>query len=285
MAESDLKHVTIVGVGLLGGSIALALKSLRPRLRIAGVGRRRASLAEALKAGAIDEAHLDVRKVAGQSDLIILATPVGAFEGHLRAIRPLLKAGAWVTDVGSTKAEVVRTAGRILGRRGPFVGSHPMAGSERKGVAHARADLFEGATCVLTPTTATPGTLVRRAERLWWMLGMKVVRMSPGEHDRAVAAVSHLPHVVAALLMLLPRDADLAVAAGGLRDMTRLAGGDAEVWRDILQTNRRPLLRAIDALERSLRRAGRLIRQGRPGPIEKFLAAAQERRARAFGER
>ena len=285
MAESDFQHVTIVGVGLLGGSVGLALKSLRPRVRIAGVGRRRASLAEALKAGAIDEAHLDVRKVAARSDLVILATPVGAFEGYLRAIRPLLKDGAWVTDVGSTKAEVVRMAGRILGRRGPFVGSHPMAGSERKGVTHARADLFQGATCVLTPTTATPGELVRRAERLWWMLGMTVVRMSPAEHDRAVAAVSHLPHVVSALLTMLPRDVDLAVAAGGLRDMTRLAGGDAEVWRDILQTNRRPLLRAIDALERSLRRAGRLIRQGRPGPIEEFLAAAQERRARAFGER
>ncbi len=283
MRPGAIQHVTIVGAGLLGGSIGLALKRRLPRVRVAGVGRRSASLRRALKVGAIDTAHLDAAQAASQSDLVILCTPVGAFEGYLRAIRPVLKPGAWVTDVGSTKAEVVRAARRVLGPRGPFIGSHPMAGSERKGPAYARADLFEGATCVLTPTAATPPGLAERAEALWRMLGMKVLRMTPAAHDRAVAAVSHLPHVVSALLMLLPRDGELAVAASGLRDMTRLAGGDPEMWRDILLTNRAEALRAMQALGRSLRAVERAVRAGDARAIERFLHKAKTRRDETFG--
>jgi prephenate dehydrogenase len=281
--RKSLRHVTIIGAGLLGASIGLALKRRLAGVRVAGVGRRRESLRQALQAGAIDTAHLDVSEVAGRSDLVILATPVGAFESYLRAIRPLLKAGAWVTDVGSTKAEVVRAARRILGPRAPFLGSHPMAGSERKGPAHARADLFEGATCVLTPTATTPRALTARAERFWRMLGMKVVRMTPAAHDRAVAAVSHLPHIASALLALLPREADLAVAATGFRDVTRLAAGDPEMWRDILLTNRKELLRAIDSLAHSLGSARQIVARADAAAIEKFLQRAKTRRDAAFG--
>jgi prephenate dehydrogenase len=277
------RHVTIIGVGLLGASMGLALKRRLPGVRVAGVGRRAESLRQALRIGAIDTAHLDAREAVSQSDLVILATPVGAFEGYLRAIRPLLRPGAWVTDVGSTKAEVVRAARRVLGAGGAFIGSHPMAGSERKGPAHAREDLFEGATCVLTPTAGTPRGLVVRAERLWRGLGMKVVRMTPAEHDRAVAAVSHLPHLASALLTLLPRGADLAVAASGLRDMTRLAGGDPEMWRDILLTNRREVLRAIDRLTRSVAGVRRLVASVDAAAIEKFLQRAKRQRDAAFG--
>jgi prephenate dehydrogenase len=281
--NSDLRHVTIIGAGLLGASIGLALKRRRPRIRVAGVGRRMESLRQALRIGAIDTAHLAADEAVPQSDLVILATPVGALAGYLRAIRPLLKAGAWVTDVGSTKAEVVRAARRVLGAGGVFIGSHPMAGSERKGPVHARADLFEGATCVLTPAPGTPAGLVARAEEFWRMLGMNVLRMTPAAHDRAAAAVSHLPHVASALLTLLPRGADLAVAASGLRDMTRLAAGDPEMWRDILLTNRRELLRAIDRLARSLEGARRLVAEGNARAIEKFLRRAKQRRDASFG--
>jgi prephenate dehydrogenase len=283
MRDGGLQHVTVIGVGLLGGSIGLALKHRLPRVRVAGVGRRRASLREALRVGAIDTTHLDAAEAPAGSDLGILATPVGAFEGYLRAIRPALKPGAWVTDVGSTKAEVVRTARRVLGPRGPFIGSHPMAGSERKGPAHARADLFEGATCILTPTASTPRGLEARARAFWRLLGMRVVRLTPAGHDRAAAAVSHLPHVVSALLMMLPRGRDLALAAGGLRDMTRLAAGDPEVWRDILLTNRREILRASAGLARSLNRLRRVLAGGRKGDIQRLLLLAKERRETAFG--
>jgi prephenate dehydrogenase len=282
-SNNDLRHVTIIGAGLLGASIGLALKRRLPRVKIAGVGRRVASLRQALRIGAIDTAHLGAGEPVPASDLVILATPVGAFEGYLRAIRPLLKPGAWVTDVGSTKVQVVGAARRVLGSGGAFIGSHPMAGSERKGPAHARADLFAGATCVLTPSAGTPAALVARAQQFWRMLGMKVLRMTPAAHDRAVAAVSHLPHLASALLTLLPRDADLAVAATGLRDMTRLAAGDPEMWRDILLTNRGELIRAIDRLARSLKGARRLVARGDAAAIERFLRRAKDRRDELFG--
>ncbi len=276
--SDELRHVTIIGVGLLGGSLGLAIKRRYPGAQVAGVGRREASLREALEAGAIDRAHLEPGEAVGQSDLVILATPVGAFQKHLLAIRDRLKPGAIVTDVGSTKAAVVRMAANALGEDGPFVGSHPMAGSELKGANHARADLFEGALCVLTPTPQTPPALVRRVEAFWRDIGMKTVRMDAAAHDKAVAVVSHLPHALAALLMGLPSEDDLKLAAGGFRDMTRLAGGDSEMWRDILMTNRKNLLAAIDRLDEQLMRLRDLLEVGDAPAIQTLLAEAQKRR-------
>jgi prephenate dehydrogenase len=289
MARGELKHVTIVGVGLLGGSTALAIRAHDPQVVIAGVGRRRSSLDEALELGVIDTAHLDAAEIVGRTDLVILATPVGAFEKHLRAIAPALRRGAGVTDVGSTKAGVVRMARRVLGSGGPFVGSHPMAGSEKKGVSFARGDLFTGATCIVTPTAHTPGGLVRRVEKLWRSLGMRTVRMTPAAHDKAMAYVSHLPHVLAGLLMMLPAKGDLDVSATGFRDATRLAGGDPEMWRDVLLTNRRAILSALDAMDGRLCQLRDLLELGDAPGIEKFLAAAKKRRdetvARRFEDR
>jgi prephenate dehydrogenase len=275
-----LRHVTIIGVGLLGGSAGLAIKRAWKGVHVAGVGRRRASLAQALKVGAIDSAHLEAATPAAQSDLIILATPVGAFGHYLKEIAPCLKRGAIVTDVGSTKATVVRLAEVILGRGGPFVGSHPIAGSEQKGPAFARADLFDDATCILTPTAATPPMLLRRVERFWKVLGMRTVRMNPAAHDRTMAAVSHLPHAVAALLTLLPpKEAlKLKVYGNGLRDMTRLASGDAEVWRDIFMTNRKAMLATIDDLDQRLMVLRDLVEVGDSEELLRLLAAAKKRR-------
>ena len=280
----ELEHVTIIGVGLVGGSIGLALKARNRRVRVAGVGRRRESLQEALKVGAIDTAHLDATQAVPRSDLVILATPVGAFETHLRAIAGVLAKGAVVTDVGSTKAQVVRTAERILGRGGPFVGSHPMAGSERRGVAFARADLLAGATCIVTPTPGTPRRLLRRVENLWRDLGMRTLRMSPAAHDRALARVSHLPHVLSGLLVNLPRDSDLGVAATGFRDMARLAAGDPEMWRDVIMTNRRAILDALDEFDESLMHLRDLIELGDARGIQRFLSAAKKRREHAVAK-
>ncbi|MCY2931347.1 MAG: prephenate dehydrogenase [Planctomycetota bacterium] len=278
MALKTPKHVTIIGVGLLGGSAGLAIKAHDPRIRVAGVGRRIESLEAALKAGAIDTAHLTCQEPVAQSDLVILATPVGAFSRHMRAIAPVLRPGAVVTDVGSTKARVVAAAARVFGPGGPFVGSHPMAGSEQKGVPFARADLFHGATCILTPTPHTPPALVARVEAFWRLLGMHTVRMAPGDHDRTVARVSHLPHALAALLMLLPADADLAVSASGFRDATRLAGGDPEMWRDIFTTNRPAVLAALKAFANSLDRFADLLARDDAKALERLLTLAKRRR-------
>ncbi len=278
MAEKKLHHVTIIGVGLLGGSAGLAIKAHDPDVRIAGVGRRQSSLNEAIAVGAIDTAHLDPAEAAAKSDLIILATPVGVFAKHLETIKPVLKPGAIVTDVGSTKARVVQMAEKILGGGDRFVGSHPMAGSERTGPSFARADLFEGATCIITPTGRTPKSLAARVEKFWQTLGMKTLRMSPAAHDKAVARVSHLPHALSAMLMMLPKDADFNVAATGFRDMTRLAGGSPEMWRDIFLTNRKAVLDALDTLDENLCQLRDLLELRDGLGIEKLLAEARKRR-------
>ena len=275
--EMDIRHVTIVGVGLLGGSAGLALKAFDPRIRVAGVGRRMRSLEQALAIGAVDSVHTDAAEAVGQTDLVILATPVGAFEHHMRAIAEHLAPGAIVTDVGSTKASVVRSAHRIVGAR-RFCGSHPMAGSEQKGPNSARADLFAGATCILTPTAKTPTEVARRVRRLWEKMGMRTVVMTPARHDRVVARVSHLPHALAGLLMLLPEPADLDVSATGFRDTTRLASGDPEMWRDIFLTNRAGILRALDDFDGSLRGLRGLVAAGDGRGLEEFFAAARKRR-------
>ncbi len=284
MARGNPKHVTIVGVGLLGGSIGLALKAKYPDIEIAGVGRRQTSLDDALAIGAIDTASFDPAETAAKSDLIILATPVRAFARHLSSIAGSLKQGALVTDVGSTKAVVVRSATTILGPGGPFVGSHPMAGSELKGPKFARADLFAGAICIVTPTAKTPASLTNRTKKLWRDLGMKTVQMTPTAHDTALARVSHLPHVVAGLLMRLPAKADLEVSATGFRDTTRLASGDPEMWRDILMTNRKAMLSAIDKLDENLMHLRDLLEAADEKGIERFLASAKKRRDTTIGK-
>jgi prephenate dehydrogenase len=278
MSIQGIHHVTIIGVGLLGGSTGLAIKAQGGGIRVAGVGRRAASLRTAMKIGAIDSAHLDISEAVPLSDLVILATPVGTFENCLRSIKPHLKKGAIVTDVGSTKGAVVRLASRVLGPCGPFVGSHPMAGSEHRGPAFARADLQAGANCIVTPTPRTPPVAVRRVEAFWRALGMRTVRMSPRDHDRAVAEISHLPQALASLLMSLPKAQHLKLAAGGFRDMTRLAGSDAQMWRDIFLTNPAAILDALDRFGRSLTHLREMVKQGDSRGLEKFFAAAQTRR-------
>lgn len=278
MFPSGIHHVTIIGVGLLGGSAGLAIKALGGGVQVAGVGRRAESLREAMRVGAIDSVHLDAAETVGKSELVILATPVCSFERYLKAIAPHLKKGAIVTDVGSTKGQVVRAASKILGAKGVFVGSHPMAGSDRRGPQHATANLFRGAKCIVTPTAKTPAAAMRKVEQFWRALGMGVVKMSPTQHDRAVAEISHLPHALSCLLMRLPAEENLNVAANGFRDMTRIAGSDVEMWRDIFLTNPKAILAVTAKFRRSLGQLEKLISAGDAAAIEKFLHAAKSRR-------
>jgi prephenate dehydrogenase len=280
-AVNGFRQITIIGVGLLGGSIGLAVKARHPETLIVGVGRRRLSLSQALKRGAIDRAYLEdaCPQAVASADLVVLATPVGAFERYLRAIRNHLKPGAIVTDVGSTKSDAMAAARRVLkAGHACFVGSHPMAGSERKGVVAADPDMLTGALCVITPGRAPRATA--RVEAFWRELGMRTVRMSPAAHDKAVARISHLPHLLSVALMCLPQRAELRLAAGGFRDMTRLAGGDPEMWRDILLSNRREIQAAMDEFSRRWSKLRRLVKRADGDAAQEYLRSAQRARLR-----
>ena len=285
MKNNRLNDITIVGVGLLGGSLGLAIKAADRSARIVGVGHRTSSLDKALAMGAVDAVSLDPAEGVRAASLVVLCTPVGLFTRILKAIAPVLKRGAIVTDVGSTKAAVVRAAERILDDRAAFVGSHPIAGSERRGVAYARADLYAGKTCVLTPTPRTRPSALKRVERFWRDLGMRTVHFSPGRHDRALGRVSHLPHAVAAILVAVQKPGDLDVAGSGFIDTTRIAGGDPALWRDICLTNRRAIGRAIDAFQQELEQLRGIIADGDGPALEELFARAQRSRAEMFARR
>ncbi|NLF32523.1 MAG: prephenate dehydrogenase, partial [Planctomycetes bacterium] len=248
-------------------------------VRVVGIGHRRASLDEALEIGAIDAASLDPAEGVVGAALVVLCTPVGLFADLLRRIAPHLAEGAIVTDVGSTKAAVVRDAERILRKQRNFLGSHPIAGSEQRGVGFARADLFEGKTCILTPTARTRPDARQRVRRFWQDVGMRTVELSPAAHDRALARVSHLPHALAALLVNVPRGDELDLAGTGFIDTTRIAGGDPIMWRDICLDNRARLREAVDAMGRELAAFRRLLEAADGPGLERLFAKSQKRRA------
>ncbi|NQU76851.1 MAG: prephenate dehydrogenase/arogenate dehydrogenase family protein [Planctomycetes bacterium] len=285
MKDKQFDEITIVGVGLLGGSLGLAVKAANPAARIVGVGHRARSLQEALTIGAIDACSLEAAEGVRDASLVVLCTPVGLFSGLLKAIAPALKPGCIVTDVGSTKAVVVRTAERILGGRVAFVGSHPIAGSERRGVTFARTDLYVGNTCVLTPTPRTCPKALKKVDRFWRGLGMATVQMAPAVHDRTLGRISHLPHALAALLVNVQRPGDLDLAGSGFIDATRIAGGDPVLWRDIFLTNRGGIEQALNAYQRQLSQLRDLLRRSDGPAMERLFARAQRRRAELLEKR
>jgi prephenate dehydrogenase len=270
--------MAVIGVGLIGGSVALAAKAADEATRVVGVGRRRTSLDRAVAAGAVDEVTLDPAEGVAGADVVVLAAPLDAYPAHLEAIAGALADGAMVTDVGSVKAPAVAAAEAVLGPGGPFVGSHPMAGGERTGVEFARADLFVHATCVVTPTERTPPELADRAEAFWRELGGLTLRMSPAEHDLAVARVSHLPHLLASLIVAAQDERSIDLAGGGFMDATRIASGSPEMWRQIALHNREAVLAALDDAGTRLADLRRLIDDADGPAIERFLAHAKTRR-------
>ncbi|MBI3946107.1 MAG: prephenate dehydrogenase [Armatimonadetes bacterium] len=279
MAHSS---ICIVGLGLLGGSIGMALKHRGAAGRVLGVARRAESLALARERGAIDEGSLDAVAAVGGADLVVLCVPVRAITTWLERLAPHVPAGAVVTDVGSTKSEVVATGERLL--PGRFLGGHPMAGSERAGIEAADPDLFEGAWWALTPgPDAAP---VAPLAEMVAALGARPLMLPPGEHDRAVAATSHLPHAVAAAVAAVVADAFAVVpaaahlAAGSYRDVTRVAASSPEVWRDVCLTNREALLGALDALASHLGELRAAVEKQDAEGIERFFGRGREGKAR-----
>ena len=261
-----IQRLAVVGLGLLGGSVARAARARALAKEIVAVGRRMAPLAAALDSGVIDHATTDLAEGLREADFILLATPVATLESLLPAVWRVVASDAILTDVGSTKERLVRTMERLARDRPlAFVGGHPLAGSEQSGWEAAREDLFQGVTVILTPTGVTPEWVSGRVRDFWESLGARVVAMPPDVHDRVVAAVSHLPHIVAYALVAAVAGLEgspLAYAARGFKDATRIAASDARVWREIFLTNREALSETLRAFRSALDELERLLSAG-----------------------
>lgn len=276
-------RLSIVGLGLLGGSVAKAARAASLAQEIVGVGRNPKSLEPALRERAVDRVTTDLAEGVSGADMIVLATPVATLERQLPAVWQAASSHALLTDVGSTKAGIVKAA-EALGASRPlsFVGSHPMAGSNLSGFSVARADLFSGATVILTPTDRTPSEPVKRVTEFWEAMGGRVIVMDPATHDRAVAAISHLPHLVVDALVAAVVDMDprfLDVAARGFKDTTRIAASDPAVWREIFQQNREALAEALAVFRGALGRLEGILAEGDDAAIESALEAIRKTRA------
>ncbi|MHC4441349.1 MAG: prephenate dehydrogenase [Planctomycetota bacterium] len=274
-----LDTIAIAGVGLLGGSIGLALRAFGFGGTRIGIGRRQSSLNKALAYESVDEVTLEVAAGVSRAQLVILCTPIGRFEPILKNMAHALNDGTFVTDVASTKAEVVKLCRRLLPKSVKFVGSHPMAGSEKTGVEFARADLFEHSLCLVTPTPQTPPANVRWIRNFWEMLGSNTHTMTPKKHDALLAKVSHLPHALAtALVGLSQKDSAIDLAGPGFADTTRIASGSPDIWTDIFRTNRRAVIQAVDQIIAELNRFRRRLDSNDIKAIDDWLAANKQAR-------
>jgi prephenate dehydrogenase len=279
-----IRQLTIVGLGLLGGSVAKAVRARGIAERIVAVGRRAGGLEAGRRDGVVDVVTTDLQSGVRHADFILLAAPVAAIEAMLPEVWQSARAEPTVTDVGSAKAAIVRTAERLATERPlAFVGSHPMAGSEQSGYAVARADLFDGATVIITPTERTEAPAVKRVTQFWERLGARVTPVEPDAHDRVVAAISHLPHLVAdALVGSVTRldPAALELVGRGFRDSTRIAASDPRVWREIFVTNRAALAEALAAFRSVLSSLEAMIAGDEGDALERKLAEIKALRER-----
>ncbi len=249
--------VAIVGTGLIGGSIGLGLKESGLATSIIGIGHRKVSINKALKIKAIDEGTTSIEKAAKQADIIILATSVNLIPDYAKKIIPLMKESAILTDVGSTKDYIVSQVNREIksrcgGGKSNFIGAHPLAGSEQRGIDSARSDLFEGSVCVLTPTDLNPKKDIIRLSNMWKALGARISIMTPSKHDEILALVSHLPHFVASSLAGVIDEKHWKFAASGLRDTTRIASGDPELWLSISKQNKQEIIKALKCFSKEV---------------------------------
>jgi len=279
-----IERLVVIGVGLIGGSFALALKAAGGVGHVVGVGRSRANLDRALALGAIDEAAADAGAAAEGADLVLVATPIGAMAEVFASIALHLPANAVVTDGGSTKQSVIAAARAGLGSRiKAFVPAHPVAGSDASGARAATAELYRGREVIVTPLPENPPEAVARVRWAWQQCGARVTEMQPVDHDAVLAAVSHLPHLLAyAFMQELAARADaagvLAHAGTGLRDFTRLAAGKPEIWRDICLANRTALLGELRRFQDTLAGVGALLEDGDGVALERGFDAARAAR-------
>lgn len=242
---------------MIGGSIGLGLKERGLATTIIGVGHRKVSINKALKIKAIDEGSTSIEKAAKQADIIILATSVNLIPDYAKKIIPLMKESAILTDVGSTKDYIVSQVTKEMKSksgegRSSFIGAHPLAGSEQRGIDSARSDLFEGSVCVLTPTDLNPKKDITRLSNMWKALGARISIMTPSKHDEILALVSHLPHFVASSLAGVIDEKHWKFAASGLRDTTRIASGDPDLWLSISKQNKQEIIKALKCFSKEV---------------------------------
>jgi cyclohexadieny/prephenate dehydrogenase len=275
------EQITILAPGLLGASLGMALRRTRPALRIQVWARRPETRAACQSAAWCDAAFGDAAAACAGSGCVVLCPPVDAMPGLMTAISPALAPGTLVTDVGSTKDAICREAAARLPAHALFVGSHPMAGSEKGGMDHAHAGLFNGHACLITPTPATPPAAIVAVRALWQDIGMRVSVVSPAEHDQIVAHISHLPHMLASLLshQLAACPAEWAGFAGnGLRDTTRVAGGSPDLWLAILQQNQHQIHTAVAAFSAGLQQFQSALAAGDWPALRAMLASGRDYR-------
>ncbi len=275
---NKINKVSIFGVGLIGGSLGLAIKKNRLAAQVVGIGRRLASLRNATRRGAIDRGTLNIKEGVKDADLVIMAMPVRAIPKCIRAAGHYLKPGALISDVGSVKSRIVREAERLLPANVDFVGAHPMAGSEKKGVDFSNASLFKGTVCILTKTHLTNEAALRRMKKFWGRLGARCVVLTPRQHDRIAAAVSHLPHIIAVALVSSIDPNILWAASSGFSDGTRVASGEPEIWRGIFIDNKEEILKGLSLFETKLKSLKRSIAAGEVNRLNKVLKRAKDLR-------
>lgn len=273
-----LGNVAIVGVGLIGGSIGLALRQRGLAENVIGIGRRQVTLRIARRVGAITHTTIDLAKGVADADLVIVCTSVGKIVGHVREAARHCREGTLITDAGSTKQTIVAALDEGLPRACRFLGGHPIAGSEKSGPSFAQADLFEGRVVILTPTKNTRAEDFDLLENFWQGLGSVVLQMSAEEHDRALAIASHLPHMAAAALANTLSEKYFRVSGTGILDATRVAASEPELWKQILLNNRENALAALEQFGANLSALHAAIRDRDEAELERFLTRAKKNR-------
>ncbi len=273
-------RVAIIGVGLIGGSLGLAIRKNRLAKEIVGVCRTARSLRQAKRRGAIHRGTTRVKEAVKGADFVILAAPISDMVRLASQMNRFLSPGTLLTDVASTKRKVVREIEKRLPKSAAFVGSHPMAGRELTGVRHARSDLFEKHVCLVTRHPRTPRKALQKICSFWRRLGCRVVVVSPERHDRLVASFSHLPHLIAALLVLHAEK--LPLAGTGFRDMTRIVSSDPLLWRDIFATNQGEISASLNRFRKRLDRAARDLQKENTGAALRLFRKAKVLRDRSF---
>jgi len=275
----SLRQVSIIGLGLLGGSVSLAVRQRMPGVDVVGYSHRAATRRKAKALGIAARVAGDLAAATATADLVILATPIFTFERYFMDLASVIRPGCIVTDVGSTKLLPHQWADQRLGQSACYVGSHPIAGSEQRGVEFARDDLFDQARCILTTTPATDRDATRLLKSFWSALGCSVRTMSPMEHDRVYANISHLPHVMAAGLVNASDDEDMKFAGKGFLDSTRISSGPASIWTDVLLANRENIANGLDRAIAELSKLQAAIREGKREQITELLETARRKRA------
>jgi cyclohexadieny/prephenate dehydrogenase len=272
------ERLAVLGLGLLGGSVAWAARERGVARVVVGCGRRPEPLRAAQSRGLVDRCTTDPAEAVAGADLVVLAAPVGSMAPLLRAAAPGLRPGTLVTDVGSVKSVLAETLPGLLPPGVVYVGAHPMAGSHEKGPEHARADLFDGATCVVTPAPADAPEAVARIEAFWSALGARVVRRDPATHDLEVAWISHVPHALAFAFARALGDAPPQageVSGTGFRDFTRIARSDPELWAEILVANRKAIEGPVARVAERLAGLARAIESGEVEEVDRWIAEAR----------